>query len=151
MFSATQILILFFSQRWNGPEELKITHSKVKAPLNFKSWLTAALCQSVAPHSFKQWRQPGERNVGSLSWILTLQASWQILFFFPYSKTTCPLHREEKNPLYLNNDWTWFMHEERMVWGEKEVNADSEIQQHGLKREEMNWDHHLLWFEGHCE
>ncbi|XP_071662212.1 large ribosomal subunit protein bL33m isoform X1 [Patagioenas fasciata] len=23
-----------------------------------------------------------------------------------HCKTTCPLHREEKNPLCLNNDWT---------------------------------------------
>lgn len=36
------------------------------------------------------------------------------------------------------------MHEERTVWGEDGVNADSEIEQHGLKREEMNWDHRLL-------
>lgn len=31
-----------------------------------------------------------------------------------------------------------------MVWGEDGVNADSEIKQHGPKREEMNWDHRLL-------
>lgn len=31
-----------------------------------------------------------------------------------------------------------------MVRGENRVNADSEILQHGLKREEMNWDHRLL-------
>lgn len=31
-----------------------------------------------------------------------------------------------------------------MARGEDRVNADSEILHHGLKREEMNWDHRLL-------
>jgi len=36
------------------------------------------------------------------------------------------------------------MQEESTVRGEDRVNADSEILHHGLKREEMNWDHRLL-------